>query len=96
MISEKENSFLNTWQKYRERGKTIYMAGYAMIYALVVGIVSLVSRVDNTPVRELLFSWEFLTKLILFMAIGLILAHFKWKAKNKRFDEIKSLTNQNH
>ncbi len=88
---EKDEAFVATWQSYRERGKAVYMAGYALIYILVTGAVSLIFRENDAPMKDIFLSNEFLLRLVIFALVGLILAHFKWKSKNKRYDEIKGL-----
>ncbi|GAB3201510.1 putative membrane channel-forming protein YqfA (hemolysin III family) [Pontibacter aydingkolensis] len=93
-MNEKEQAFINTWQKYHERGKAAYMAGYALIYAVITLAITIMFRWGDAPVKDLLLSQEFLTKLVLFTLIGLILANFKWKSNENKYSDIKSKARQ--
>lgn len=91
-MNEKDLRFINSWQKHQARGKASYLIGYALIYALITGAISLLFKDGDISTIKLLQTTEFLGRLFLFTSIGLILAHFKWKNNNTRYEEIKNHT----
>ncbi|WP_299825476.1 hypothetical protein [uncultured Pontibacter sp.] len=93
-MNDKEQAFISAWQKYHEKGKAVYLAGYALVYAAITAIITLLFRWGDAPIQDLLLTKEFLTRLVLFMLIGLIFAHFKWKTNENRYNEIKNNSGQ--
>ncbi|WP_162427614.1 hypothetical protein [Pontibacter pudoricolor] len=93
-MTPKEEYLLHTWPKQQAKGKTTYMASHALIYGLLVGFFSLMFRYGDAPVMEMVLSLEFLAKLVLFVVIGLIMANYKWKANNRKYDKLKHQSEQ--
>lgn len=66
-----------------------YMATHALIYAVLVGIISLLFSLGDAPVKDIILSKDYLTKLVLFTIIGVIMANYKWNANNKKYETLK-------
>ena len=88
-MTSKEEYLLETWPKQQAKGKPMYVVSYVLLYSAIVGIVSLLFRVDDGPVMDVIVSTEFLVKLAIFATIGLVIAHYKWKANNKKYEALK-------
>ena len=89
-MTSKDEYLLQTWPKQQAKGKITYMAFHALFYGVIVGVLSLIFELGNAPVMELVLSKEYLIKLALFTAIGLIMANYKWKANNRKYEELKN------
>ena len=88
-MTTKEEFLLHTWPKQQAKGKKMYMAYHALIYGLLVGVFSLLFRYDEAPLMDMILSKEYLVKLALFTVIGLVMANYKWKSNNKKYDALK-------
>ncbi len=93
-MTTKEQYLLETWPKQQAKGKLTYMAFHALFYSVIVGAISLLFRIGDAPIIDIIFSKEYLIKLVLFTAIGLVIANYKWNANNKKYDELKQQSKQ--
>jgi high-affinity K+ transport system ATPase subunit B len=93
-MTTKEEYLLHTWPKQQAKGKVIYVTYYALFYALIVSVISFLIQNSDLSAMEMLLSTEFLIKLALFATIGAVMASFKWKANNKKYEELKRQSEQ--
>lgn len=95
-MNAKDKYLLETWPKQQAKGKMMYMVYHALIYGLLVGVISLLFRNEDGPVMDLILSKEYLIKFALFTTIGVIMANYKWKANNKRHETLKQQHGHNN
>ncbi|NEM99531.1 hypothetical protein [Pontibacter burrus] len=93
-MNAKDKYLLETWPKQQAKGKMMYMVYHALIYGLLVGVISLLFRNDDGPVLDLILSKDYLVKFALFTTIGVIMANYKWRANNKRYEALKQQNDQ--
>lgn len=94
LMSPREQYLLATWPKQQAKGKTMYLAYNALTYAVIVGVVTLLLGFQGESVMDIIFSTDFLARMCIFTLIGVVIASFKWKANNKRYDKLKRLSEQ--
>jgi uncharacterized membrane protein YfcA len=93
-MTSKDEYLLHSWPKQQAKGKITYMALHALIYGFLVGFLSLMFGLGDAPLMEMVFSLEFLAKLVLFLVIGLMMANYKWKSNSRKYDELRRQSEQ--
>ncbi|NDK57661.1 hypothetical protein [Pontibacter fetidus] len=88
-MTSKDEYLLQTWPKQQAKGKTAYMATHSLIYAVLVGIITILFDLGDASVKDIILSKEFLVKLALFTTIGAIMANYKWKTNTKKYEALK-------
>ena len=77
------------WAVQKQQGKTKYVLKYGVLaWGIVTAVVITLIKVviNGEALVESFISLQFLVRLVLFMAGGIVFGHFLWKSNSAKYD----------
>ena len=88
-MTEKEQRFVNNWEKTRGNGKIQFLLTVSFVFILVLPIINLAIDYFQSE-TEFVFKWNDVgVNAVVGLAIGMFLGVTNWSSNEKKYHQIK-------